>query len=160
MSFRVASAALICGLSLTLAACGGEDSTTKAGSAKPGGAAPTSAAAPAAAGGASDKELCQSAKKAGDEMRTALIAALKSAGGDPSGAAFKKLLTDAEQKLTALSSTGGDGKVTAAMKQIATEAGKAAADADPATAAGSGAFEKAGADLTAACKAVGVDVNF
>ena len=63
---RVASAALICGSLLTLTACAGEDSTTS-GSAQPGAAAPTSAAAPAAAG-KTDKELCESAKKAGEEM--------------------------------------------------------------------------------------------
>lgn len=144
---------------MTLAACGGEDSDPKAGSAQPGGAAPTSAAAPAAPA-VSDKELCESAQKLSEEMSKGLVQALQSANGDPSAAAFKKLLTDMEEKAAALAATGGDGKVSAALKQVAAESGKAAASADPAGAADNPAFAKAGTDLNAACTAAGVKVNF
>lgn len=148
---------------MALAACGGEDAATPAGSAPSASVAPSSAAssAPApsaAAGGKSDKELCESAKVVGDDMKAALIAAMQS--GDPSPAVFKQILTDLDQKMTSLVSAGSDSKVATAIKQFGAEASKAAAAADPATAADNPAFEKAGADITAACKTAGVSVNF
>ncbi|MGW1062821.1 hypothetical protein [Micromonospora rubida] len=106
----------------------------------------------------SDKKLCESAKKAGDDMKAQFVAAMQS--GDPSPAVFKKILTDLDEKLTTLAATGSDGKVATALKQFGVEASKAAAAADPADAADNPAFEKAGADITAACKAAGVSVNF
>lgn len=164
--FRFDSVLLTLASLMTLAACGDEDSTTAAGSAPSASAAPSSPAASASAsasasatGTLSDKELCNSAKKAGDDMKAKVIAAVQS-GGDPAPAVFKEILGDLEEKVTALASAGGDGKVPAAMKRIAAEAGKAAAAADPATAADNPAFEKAGKDLTAACKAAGVNVIF
>ncbi|MEU7909335.1 hypothetical protein [Actinoplanes sp. NPDC049118] len=158
--FRVTSSVLIGASLLTVAACGGEDA---ANTAKPAPAvtAPASSApsSPAAAGaaGASDKELCNSAKKAGNDMKTALLAALKA--GEPTAEAYSKILTDLAGTLTESAASGGDGKVTAVMKQVSAEATVVAGAADPET-ADSAAFEKAGADLTAACKAVGVNVNF
>lgn len=157
---------------MALTACGGEETTTTAGSTPSASTAPTSAAAsassapsPSAAagatggtGGTSDKKLCESAKKAGDDMKAQLVAALQS--GEPSPAVFKKILTDLEGKMTTLASSGGDSKVATALKRFGVEASKAAAEADPANAADNPAFEKAGADITAACKAAGVSVNF
>ncbi|WP_447140088.1 hypothetical protein [Micromonospora sp. LZ34] len=148
---------------MAVAACGGEDTATTAGSTPS--AAPSSAAAAssapassAATGGKSDKELCESAKKVGDEMKAALVAAMQA--GDPSPAVFKQILTDLDQKMTSLVSAGHDSKVATAIKLFGAEASKAAAAADPATAADNPAFEKAGADITAACKTAGVNVNF
>ncbi|NBE80219.1 hypothetical protein [Micromonospora rubida] len=155
---------------MALTACGGEEETpTTAGSTPSASTVPSSAAASAssvpsssaatdAKGGTSDKKLCESAKKAGNDMKAQFVAAMQS--GDPSPAAFKKILTDLDEKLTTLASTGGDSKVAAALKQFGVEASKAAAAADPADAADNPAFEKAGADITAACKAAGVNVNF
>ena len=151
---------------MTLAACGGEDTTTTAGSTPSASTASSSAAVSSApsvsastTAAASDKELCESAKKASDDMRAALVTAVQS-GKQPTPAVFKEILTGLEQKITAVASTGGDGKVTTALKQFSAEAAKAAAAADPATAADNPAFEKAGTDLSAACKAVGVNVTF
>ncbi|HEX5597255.1 MAG TPA: hypothetical protein VFX61_14750 [Micromonosporaceae bacterium] len=107
----------------------------------------------------SDKELCESAKKAGDDMKAELIAIMKS-GKEPSTADYKKILTDVVDKLNTLASAGGDSKVATSIKQLHAEAAKVAAAADPEKAADNPAFEKAGADLTAACKAVGVNANF
>jgi hypothetical protein len=120
---------------------------------------PSSSAAAGTTGGKSDKELCESAKKVGDDMKATLIAAFKS-DEEPSPAVFKKILTDLDEKVTTLASAGGDSKVATAMKQFGAQASKAAAAADPAGAADNAAFEKAGADLTAACKAAGVNVIF
>ncbi|MEV0326674.1 hypothetical protein AB0H63_09510 [Micromonospora echinospora] len=164
-SFRVVSAVLICA-SLTLAGCGGGDDTTAESASSPSSApsAPaasaSSASAPSApAGGASDKELCESAKKAGNDMKTSLVTALQ-ADAAAAPAAFRKVLTELDQKMTALAATGGDTAVTAAVKQLGAEAAKAAKAADPAAAADTPAFVKVGTDLATACKSVGVDVNF
>ncbi|MFI0796916.1 hypothetical protein ACH4OY_30155 [Micromonospora rubida] len=154
---------------MALTACSGEDTKTTAGSTPSASTAPSSAAASASSapsstaaagttGGASDKKLCESAKKAGDDMKSQFVAAMQS--GEPSPAVFKKILTDLDEKLTTLAATGSEGKVATALKQFGVEASKAAAAADPADAADNPAFEKAGADITAACKAAGVSVNF
>lgn len=107
----------------------------------------------------SDKELCESANKAGRDMKDALMAILKS-GKEPSAADYKKILTDLNEQLTTLASAGGDTEVATALKQFGAEAAKAAAAADPENAVDNPAFEKAGSDITTACKAAGVDVNF
>ncbi|GIJ81207.1 hypothetical protein Xph01_56390 [Micromonospora phaseoli] len=107
-----------------------------------------------------DKKLCESAKEASKEMRDALVEAIQ-AGDEPSPALFKEVFAGLEEKLVTLAATGtGDSKVVAALGKFSTEAGRAAAAADPATAADNPAFEKAGADLTAACKKAGVSVTF
>ncbi|WP_307871740.1 hypothetical protein [Micromonospora sp. U21] len=161
--FRVTSTVLICASLMTLAACGGEDSATTAGSTPSASTASSSAAAPSTSASttaaASDKELCESAKKASDDGRALLLKAVQS-GKAPTPAEFKEILTDLEQKFTTAAAAGGDGKVAPIMKQFAAEAAKAAAAADPATAADSPAFVKVGADLSAACKAVGVTATF
>ncbi|MEE6263144.1 hypothetical protein [Plantactinospora sonchi] len=120
-------------------------------------AAPSS---PAAAGGQSDKELCESVKKAGDKLKEAFIGAMTS-GEEPEPAAFKGILTDMSEEVTALvAAAEADSKVAAALKAFGAETSKAASAADPVTAAANPAFEKAGADITAACKTAGVTVNF
>ncbi|MGI5521114.1 hypothetical protein ACQEUX_09165 [Micromonospora sp. CA-259024] len=165
-SSRLASALLIIAVSTALAACGDGDAATTAGPTTPAStsAAPSSAAtsaaatptSPAAGGGASDKELCESAKKVSDEMKAELVKV--ATAGQPSAADFRKILTELEQKVTTVASAGGDSKLAASLRQFGAEAAKAAAAADPATAADNPAFEKAGTDISTACKAVGVSL--
>jgi hypothetical protein len=148
-----------------LAACSGEDTatTTTTAPAPVASVAPSATSAPVRAvpssSGASDKEICASVKKAGDKMKTELIAALQS-GGDPSPALFKKILTDMNEEMDRLAAVGGDSEVAATLTKFGKEAAKAASSADPAGAADNPEFEKAGADITAACEPTGVDVNF
>ncbi|MEU6074221.1 hypothetical protein [Micromonospora sp. NPDC047074] len=169
---RATFAGLACAALLTLAACGGEDAaTTTAASPSPAvtpstttvaspSASASSAPSPSAAVATmSDKKLCESAKKASDEMKAELVAIVGS-GKEPSSADFKKILTGLEQKVTTLAAAGGDSKVAAALTKFGAEATKAAAAADPAQAADNPAFEKAGADITAACKKAGVSIIF
>ncbi|MFI7606015.1 hypothetical protein ACIBTV_12905 [Micromonospora sp. NPDC049366] len=126
-------------------------------------ASPSAAASSPAAGRApvtvDEKTLCESAEKAGQDMKKALIAAVQS-GNEPSAEVYRKMLTDLHDKLAALTPGGGDGKVADALNRMGAEAAKAAAAGDPAAAADNPAFEKAGTDLTAACKTAGVTVNF
>ncbi|MEV1076139.1 hypothetical protein [Micromonospora parva] len=156
---RLTSALLILAATTALAACGDGDKATNAGSTTPAptSAAPSSAAATpassAAAGGANDKQVCESVKKANDEMRAELVKVATT--GDASAADFKKILTELEQKVSAVAATG-DGKLADALRAFGAEAAKAAAAADPATAADNPAFEKAGKDISTACKAQGV----
>ncbi|MEU7613351.1 hypothetical protein [Micromonospora sp. NPDC049204] len=165
---RIASALLILAAATALTACGDGDAATTAGStpsASTSAAATTAAASPSAApassaatGSTADKELCTSFSKAADEMKAELLKI--ATAGEPTAADFKKILADLEKKTVALASAGGDSKVAAALKSFGAEAGKAAAAADPESAADNGAFEKAGTELTAACKAAGANVNF
>ncbi|MET7668229.1 hypothetical protein [Micromonospora luteifusca] len=96
-------------------------------------------------------------KKATDEMKAELVKI--ATAGEPSAADFKKILTDLEQAASTLAAAGGDSKVAAALKPFGAEAAKAAAAADPATAADNPVFLKAGQDITALCKAAGVSVT-
>lgn len=152
---------LILAVTTALAACGDSDKATTAGSTTPAAtsAVATSAAAtPAsspAGGAATDKQLCEAVKKASDEMRAEMVKVVTT--GEPSAADFKKILTGLEQKVTAVAATG-DGKLADAVRTFGAEAAKAAAAADPATAADNPVFEKAGKDVSAACKANGVNV--
>ncbi|MFJ6168307.1 hypothetical protein ACIQH6_24530 [Micromonospora orduensis] len=172
---RVASVLLVLAASTVLTACGGEDAAPTAGSTPP---APTSAAPSSAApstpvtpasvapatssattGAMSDKKLCESAKKAGDEMKAALIDMVKT--GEPSAADYRKILTGLDRELTRVASAGaGNSKVAAALRRFGDEAAKAAAAPDPASAADNPTFEKAGATITSTCRAAGVTVNF
>jgi hypothetical protein len=162
--FRITSALFVASV-FALAACGSEDDTTASGSAPTASAAaapsaaPPSSAAADTAGGSRDKEICESVKKAGEDMKSSLITALQS-GGAPSPAVFKKILTDLDKEVSSLAESGGDSEVSAALKKFGAEAAKAAKAQDPAEAADNPDFEKAGADITAACKSSGVDVNF
>ncbi|MEU8301480.1 hypothetical protein AB0C04_29855 [Micromonospora sp. NPDC048909] len=80
--------------------------------------------------------------------------------GEPSPADFKKILTEMGEQMATFASAGGDSGVATAMSRFGAQASKAAAAADPVGAADNPAFEKAGADITAACRAAGVSVNF
>ncbi|WP_030490981.1 hypothetical protein [Micromonospora chokoriensis] len=162
---RLASALLILAATTALAACGDSDKATTAGSTTPTptSAAPssvaTSAAAPPAsspaAGAASDKQLCEAAKKASDEMRVELVKVATT--GEASAADYQKILSGLDKKVAEVAATG-DGKLAAALRKFGAEAAKAAAAADPATAADNPAFEKAGKEISTACKAVGVNL--
>lgn len=155
---------LICATVLAVAGCGGgADEGIATWSTPPAATASSSAsgsAAPSsAAGGTSDKKVCESAKKAGEDMKAALVAAVQS-GTEPSPALFKKVLTELDEEVTSLAARAGDGPVATALKRFGAEAAKAAAADDPATAADTPAFAKAGTDLAAACRTAGVDINF
>ncbi|MFD6568005.1 hypothetical protein [Micromonospora profundi] len=155
-SSRIASAVLILAAATALAACGDGDAATNAGSTTtaPTSAAATSAAPSPTAPAMSDKEICESAQKASDEMKAELLKIVSA--GEPSAADYKKILTGLEERVTTLATAGGDSKLATALKTFGAEAAKAAAAADPATAADNPAFEKAGTDITTACKAAGV----
>jgi hypothetical protein len=93
-------------------------------------------------------------------MTDAFVAAMTNSAGGPSPAVLKKILNEFAADMTAVAASAGDSsKAAAASKQIGAAAAKAAAAADPAAAAANPAFEKAGANLTAACKAAGVNVG-
>ncbi|MET7879299.1 hypothetical protein [Micromonospora profundi] len=155
-SSRIASAVLILAAATALAACGDGDAATTAGSTTtaPTSAAATSAAPSPTAPAMSDKEICESAQKASDEMKAELLKIVSA--GEPSAADYKKILAGLEERVTTLATAGGDSKLATALKTFGAEAAKAAAAADPATAADNPAFEKAGKDITTACKAAGV----
>ncbi|TDB79070.1 hypothetical protein [Micromonospora sp. KC721] len=147
---------------LAMAACGGEQPSKTATPTLP---ATTSVAdAPAAAATASavaadpasEKKLCEAAKKIGDESRTALVKAASS--GEDVTPVVKKAYTEMAKGLADTAATAGPGsEVAPALVAFGTEAGKAAKDM---AAADSPALEKAGKDLTAACKKAGVAINF
>lgn len=163
--FRLTCTVVVSAALLALAGCGEEDST--AASAPSASASDTSTAPSAAApssstgatGGASDKELCQNAKSAGDEMKGAFLTAMQS-GKEPEPAVFQEIMKGLEQKMVAAATAGGDSKVAGLMRDFAAEAGKVAVAADPGTAAANPTFEKVGEDLSAACKAAGVKATF
>ncbi|MDG4799131.1 hypothetical protein [Micromonospora sp. WMMD980] len=167
-TIRIAPIVLACALA-TLTACGGEDPDTAAGPAATSAsvpaatiaAAPSTAATaspPAAADTAGAKQLCESVKKSGDEMKARLVSAVQ-AGGDPN-AEVTKILAEMGRTATTLAATAGDNATGAALKRFGAENTKAAKAADPSTAADSAAMEKAGANLNAACKAAGVTTGF
>ncbi|MFG1676960.1 hypothetical protein [Micromonospora sp. NPDC049282] len=167
-SIRIAPIVLACALA-TLTACGGGDPATEAGGTATSASAPAAttpaattpaatASSPGAANTAGDKQLCESVKKSGDEMKARLVSAVQ-AGRDPK-AEVTKILAEMGRTATTLASTGGDGAAVAALKTFGAENTKAAKAADPSTAADSPAMEKAGADLNAACKAAGVTTTF
>ncbi|WP_432954908.1 hypothetical protein [Micromonospora haikouensis] len=157
---RISTVVLTCVSVLALAACGGEEPAPTAAptsaAATTAAAAPT-AATPAAADPVSDKKLCETAKKIGDDSKKALMKAIVD-GGDPA-AAMKKAYTEMAEGATP--AAGGSGsEVAAALAAFGAEAGKIANAADvEAAAEDSAALEKAGAKANAACKKVGVDPN-
>ncbi|MFD1081491.1 hypothetical protein [Micromonospora andamanensis] len=166
---RASLLVLACASLLTLTACGGEEATPSAGAstsaAVPSATTPSASPTPAppsadAADAVSDKQLCQSAKKASEEMKENLVSALGS-GSEPSPALFQKILSGLQNEVTRVAATGAtDSKVVAALERFGAEAEKAANATDPATAADNPAFEKAGASLSTACKSAGVNVTF
>jgi hypothetical protein len=163
---RITSTALLGATLMALAACGDDAAPIAAPVTTVSVPAPTSAAASVAAsaeapsaGGSADQKLCTSANKAGEAMKDSFVAAVQ-AGGEPTPAALKKILLNFSDTVTTAAAAAGDSTVAAAVKKMAGEASKAAAAANPIEAADNPAFVKAGSDLTAACKAAGVSVNF
>jgi hypothetical protein len=165
---RITSTALLSVTLMSLAACG-DDAAPTAAPTPAVTAAPTTAAtsaaasaAPSAVGtasGSADRTLCASANKAGEAMKDSFVAAIQ-AGEQPTPAVLKKILLDFSDTVTTAAAAAGDSKVAAAVKQMAAQASKAAAAPNPIEAADNPVFVKAGSDLTAACKAAGVSVNF
>ncbi|SNT03391.1 hypothetical protein [Actinoplanes regularis] len=159
MRTRVTSAVLFTAAMLSLAACS-DDKKSDAGAATPATAAasaPAATTAAAAASGASDKEICEGVNKAGEAMKADLIAAMAKANGElPPVADVKKLLGAFNTAVLAVTPADSTSKAGVAALQMAADSTKIAAAADPITAMEDPAYEKAGNDLEAACKAVGV----
>ncbi len=169
-SLRSATAVLFCLPLLTLAACGQDDTTSTAApatasaapaaSSAPAATTPSSpAAAPAGPASKADKALCTTVEKAGQTMKTEAITAL-SGGANPDPVDFKKILGTFAGKLTRAAATADDSQVTTAVKAMSTQAAQAAAQANPIDAAADPKFEEAGSQVTTACAAAGVKVNF
>ncbi len=157
---RLAPAVLIGAfLMTTLAACGGDDAPTAASATTTAPAATTAAAEPAGAAAPGDKALCESANKADKAMKAELIKALQESKGEMPNAEMSKVLGGLADQLST-AAAGSDSPVGTAIKDFAALATKAAKAADPVTAADDPALEKSGKDLTAACKAAGVKVNY
>ncbi len=117
------------------------------------------AAVPSAAAPVSEVTLCRSVQQIGDELKDDLIE-LSNSGDEPTPARFKVILEKLESKVSAAAAPANDGAVATAAKALGAEAGRAARDADPAAVVSGAGFEKAGNDLTAACKTAGVNVLF
>jgi hypothetical protein len=155
---RIASAVLSGVVLMTVAACGTDKTDSTAGAAPTNAAsAPAAAETTPAAAPADDKAMCTEADKAAKAM-TKSIVKLVATGADPAPADFAKILNEMKTVLTATAQ--GDSKVATAMKELAAESAKAAALPDPAAATEEPAYQKANKEVTAACKAVGVKVNF
>ncbi|MCY1137232.1 hypothetical protein OWR29_04415 [Actinoplanes sp. Pm04-4] len=159
---RVVPAVLI-GVSLmaALTACGGDETTAASAPAATTAAAPapTTAAADPAASAADDKKLCAEAEKAGKEMKAELIKTLQAAEGEPDAAAMGKVLVGLADDLNQAAASS-DSKVGQALKAFAAASDEAGKAANPETAADNPAYEQAGKDVRAACKEVGVAVNY
>ncbi|MFY1703477.1 MULTISPECIES: hypothetical protein [Micromonospora] len=162
---RLVPVVLACVSLLALSACGGEDSTSSAGSTS----SDTTSAAPAAsspapaapADPASDKEVCEEAAKASTEMKQAIMKIAMDSGNDPSADDAKKVMTELAQKMSAAAATGSpDSPVVTALTAFNAEVTKAASAADPATAIDNEAIEKASKDLGTACEKAGVKATF
>ncbi|GAB2619686.1 hypothetical protein Aab01nite_33810 [Paractinoplanes abujensis] len=165
---RTTFAAVLGASLMSLAACAGDDATeasgtpaTTATSAAP--AATTEAAAPAG-DAPDDKTICNAANKADKAMKAELISQMQKTQGELDGAGYQKILVSLADQLTAAagSSESEVGKAVKTFSTLATEAGAnaAKAGANPEAALAAPGFEKSGTDLTAACKAAGVTVNY
>ncbi|WP_203823458.1 hypothetical protein [Actinoplanes palleronii] len=176
MRTRITSAVLFTAAMLSLAACS-DDDKTEAGAATPTSAAAIApSAAPSSApvldpesnpdaggnqaAGVADKELCTATNTAGEAMKKAIVTLMSANSGTIAPADAKAILADFNKQVTTALGSVVTSKVAVSAKAVADEAAKAAAAADPITAAAEPGFEKAGTDFTAACKAAGVAVNF
>lgn len=166
---RTVTAGLICAALTTAAGCSG---TAAEPTAAPAPAATTttaaspatassSAAASSAPGGttAADKTVCESVKKAGEQMKTQFIDVFK-ASEDATPAVYKKILNSLGNSLNAAVAGASDGPVVAAVRAFTAETSKAASAADPAAAINTPAFEQAAKGITTACEPTGVNANF
>ncbi|MBL6275836.1 hypothetical protein JMF97_06640 [Micromonospora fiedleri] len=150
-----------------LTACGGDDTEAPATSASATtapattSAAPTpDASAPAAADAGGDKEICEAVKKAGDESKQVLFDALQD-GKEPTVKMLSETYTDMAVALgKAADAASTDSKVANAVKEFQTAVTEVAESSDPVAAGDKPAFQKTAANLTAACKETGVDINF
>jgi hypothetical protein len=158
----------LAGVSLmSLTACAGDDATnaSTAPAATTAAAPVTSTEAAAPAGDApDDKTICNAANKADKAMKAELISAMQKTQGELDGAGYQKILVGLATQLTTAAGSS-ETEVGTAVKTFAakaTEAGDNAAKAaaSPESALDSPGFEKSGTDLTAACKAAGVTVNY
>lgn len=164
---RTVFAALAAVPLLSLAACSGDDagtaSDTPATTAAALPAATTEAAAPPADAPA-DKAICTAANKADKAMKAELIKAMQETQGELDGAGYQKVLVGlATQLNTAAGSSETEvGRAVKKFAATATEVGAnvAKAKGSPESALDTPEFEKSGTDLTAACKAAGVTVNY
>ncbi|WP_328473030.1 hypothetical protein OHA21_11440 [Actinoplanes sp. NBC_00393] len=152
--FRILPAALAGACLLSLAACDSADPAEKA-------APPAAAAssAPAVASGARDQALCKTMSSAGSDMKGGISQA-QQADGSVKPADAKKSFSAFHATVTeALAGTGESDVVTAA-RALAEEIAAAARTDDPIATAADSDFEKLSGDLTTACEAAGVTVNF
>lgn len=183
MRSRTAVVALLCAGLASLAACGDSDtesaaptsaaSGNPAASAAAGGGATaegsTAASAPAggsadgssAAGGrkVTDKGLCTTVRTAGSTLKDSITQAQR-ADGHVEAADAKKAFVTFRDTLNGALGFAEATKVTEATRAIADEVGKASEKPDPITAAADAGFDQLSSNLTTACKAVGVTVNF
>ncbi|MEW2473526.1 hypothetical protein AB0875_06990 [Micromonospora gifhornensis] len=151
----------------TLTACGGDDTDAPATSASATtapaatSAAPTpEASAPAAADAAGDKQVCEAVKEAGDESKQVLFDALQD-GKEPTVKMLSETYTDMAAALgKAAEGASTDSKVASAVKEFQDAVAEVAESSDPVAAGDKPAFQKTAANLTAACKETGVDINF
>ncbi|WIM94215.1 hypothetical protein ACTOB_006220 [Actinoplanes oblitus] len=176
MRTRVTSAVLFTAAVLSLAACSDDDKTEASGTPT---TAATSASAPAAtssapdvsisesgaipgsaANGSADKVVCEASNTAGEAMKTAMLKIMKAGNGDIKPADAKAILDDFTKSVNQALDQAPESTVSTAAQKVADEAAKAASAADPVEAAAAPGFEKAGTELTAACKAAGISVNF
>ncbi|MDP9794107.1 hypothetical protein J2S43_002619 [Catenuloplanes nepalensis] len=157
---------VFCASALALSACGGGDDSNTGASAPATSGAPVAttgapatseARAAAAAAAASDKEICDAAVRATTAFTKKLTETLQ-AGKEFSNADVQAAWTAMATELAV--AEGGDSAVAKAAQTLTAELKTAAAAPDPTVAEESPAYQKAGADLDAACKAVGVDINF
>ena len=167
---RTVAAGLICAALTTAAGCSGTAAeptaapapaaTTTAAAASPA-TASSSAAASSAPGvtTAADKTLCESVKKAGEQMKTQFIDVFK-ASEDATPAVYKKILNSLGNSLNAAVAGASDGPVVAAVRAFTAEMSKAASAADPAAAINTPDFEQTAKGITTACKPTGVNANF
>ncbi|WP_431883435.1 hypothetical protein [Micromonospora gifhornensis] len=152
----------------TLTACGGDDtdapatsaSATTAPAATSAAPTPDASSAPAAADAAGDKQVCEAVKEAGDESKQVLFDALQ-AGKEPTVKMLSETYTDMAAALgKAAEGASTDSKVASAVKEFQDAVAEVAESSDPVAAGDKPAFQKTAANLTAACKETGVDINF
>ncbi|WP_328344148.1 hypothetical protein [Micromonospora sp. NBC_00421] len=168
----MSTVALTCVSVLALAACStAEPSTTAAPSASastapsaspattdPATTGPATTGPAAAADPAADKKLCTTAKKIADETKADVVKAATS-GGDPAPA-LKKAYSEMATGLAKATAGTPASEAATALAAFGAAAGRVATAPDMAAAAGRPEFQKTSAMANAACKKVGVDINF
>jgi hypothetical protein len=164
MRTRLVPAALLCACLASLAACGdsGTESAAPAPSVTAAGSSATAGADPSRNSGATaadDKSLCKTLDKAGSTMKNG-ISQTQKADGHVEVADAKRAFAKFHNTVTEALVSAPDTDVTVAARAIADEVGKAATAADTVSAAAGAGFEQLSGNLTTACKAAGVRINF